>query len=149
MTPEKLAETIRLSGAAGDDAIELSAMSDKDVIDEYLRCSCCNERCIESDTDVDFLILQSNNQEDFDRNVFIYLHGGPLSAREKELVEGVIRIVTKNLLLRIGNNRQLGFIKDESIAHEVYYNLCQYLSHYISDSVNAGFKQFAAAHPKP
>jgi hypothetical protein len=148
MTPEKLAETIRQSGAVGEDAIELSAMSDKDVIDEYLRCSCCNKRCIESDTDVEFLILQSNNQEDFDRNVFVHIHGGPLSTEEQALVEGVMLSVTKNLLLRLGVERQLGLIKDEKLAQEVYYNLCQYVSHYISDSVNQGFKAFAQAHPK-
>ena len=124
-------------------------MSDKDVIDEYLRCSCCNKRCIESDTDVEFIILQSNNQEDFDRNVFIHIHGGPLTADEQRLVGGVVNAVTKNLLLRIGVERQLGLIKDEGIAQEVYFNLCQYLSHYISDSVNQGFRTFAAAHPKP
>ncbi len=148
MTPETLAESIRAK-TTGDDAIEMSAMSDKDVIDEYLRCSCCGQRCIETDTDLEFIILQSNNQEDFDRNVFIHIHGGPLSKEEQEITGAVIDQVTKQLLLRFGTTRQLGLIRDEALAKEVYYNLCQYISHFISDRVNQGFKQFAAAHPKP
>ncbi len=126
----------------------MSAMSDNDVIDEYLRCSCCNKRCIESDTDLEFIILQSNNQEDFDRNVFIYIHGGPLSDEERQIVGSVVDQVTKQLLLRFGVQRQLGLIRDEKLAQEVYYNLCQYITHFISDRVNAGFKRFAEAHPK-
>lgn len=144
MTPETLAESIRQSGFVGEDAIELSAMSDTDVIDEYLRCSCCNKRCIESDTDVEFLVLQSNNREDFDRNVFIHIHGGPLSKEEEDLVRQVMCSVTKHLLLRIGIQRQFGTIRDEALGREVYVNLCRNLSHYISDSVNKGFQRFAA-----
>ncbi len=142
MTPEKLAENLRET-CDGVDPIELSAMSDKDIIDNYLMCSCCGERCIESDTDLEFLILQSNNREDFDRNLFLHTHGGPLDKAEQALVRDVMLSVTRNLLLQLGINRQLGTIRDEALAQQVYFNLCKYLSHFISDSVNQGFSNFA------
>jgi hypothetical protein len=149
MTPEKLAECIRSSGIVGDAAIALSAASDAEVIDQYLCCSCCQKRCVESDTDLEFLILQSSNLEDFDRNVFAYTHGGPLSASEEQLVKGAMISVVKQLLLHLGIERQLGLIRDEKLAQEAYHNLCQYLSQYIVDSVNKGYQLFAAANPKP
>ncbi len=145
MTPETLAEQLR-ANVEGTDPIELSAMSDKELIDNYLTCSCCGERCITSDTDLEFLILQSNNLEDFDRNVFLHTHGGPLDKAEEALVRDVMLTVTRNLLLRLGINRQLGTIRDEALAQQVYFNLCKYLSQFISDSVNQGFSNFANNH---
>ena len=143
MTPESLAENLRLT-CEGVDPIELSAMSDNDIIDNYLQCSCCGERCITSDTDLEFLILQSSNREDFDRNIFLHVWGGPLDQAEQDLVRDVMLSVTRNLLLRLGVNRQLGTISDESLAKQVYFNLCKYLSQFISDSVNQGFSNFAS-----
>lgn len=147
MTPETLAESIR-STYTGSDGIGLSAMSDQDIINQYLRCSCCGDRAVESDTDIEFLILQSNNKEDFDRNVFVHIHGGPLSATEQQVVAVAINGVVRDTLLRFGAARGVATIADEDTAKEVYRNLCKNLTHFIVDEVNRGYKQFIAASSK-
>jgi hypothetical protein len=147
MTPEQLAENLRVT-CKGVDPIELSATADNDIIQNYLRCSCCGECCITSDIDLEFLILQSSNREDFDRNVFLHVHGGPLDADEQVLVNNMVASMTRELLLRLGVTRQLDTIRDEATAQQVYFNLCKHLSQFISDSVNRGFKKFAEKNPQ-
>lgn len=143
MTPEKLAENLRET-CEGADPIELSSMTDQQIIINYITCSCCGERMIESDTDLEFIILQSNNREDFDRNLFLHVWGGPFDAQEKAMVRDSMMGLTRALLLRLGINRQLGSIRDESIGQEVYRNLAKYLSEYICDCVKEGFSNFDA-----